>query len=536
MSIFDRVLERVGYVKASNYINAPEMLRASAGQDRWSLWNDNQPDPAKFANLYSNLSWLQSAIDIPAQMAAGQALEVYSRKGEETEEIENHPFEMLLDKPNPLMPRHEFLSATVAFRQIAGNAYWWVNAPSPQSPPSELWIIPPDKLTPVPDGYQYLAGYLYEDGSYKKLIPVEEIVHFKRFNPTNMFVGLSAVQALTISATGDLAMQRWNTNLFGKNNAKPEGLLAMGNNIPDGDWERLKEDMRKEHGGTTRNLLMMRNLPKEMVSWLQMGISQREMEFIGGRTFTKEEIYNAVAPGLASVLSVNATEANAIAGEATLTAKAIWPILTMLADTITSRLLVRYGDNLVAKFEDPRRQDKALELQTRQVQMKYMTIEELRAEDGLEPLGDDRDSLLPIEVEHGAGVLDKPEPPEQVIVSAPAQPPTMPPNGKEPEEPPMPEDSMMANKAWTTDARLWRKKALRAYAQKGTGVCAFDSAAIPIEVRNRIAYGLAMADNTGAIKAAFDGEIKAIEGEYASEVIELAGAIRHASGLLQGMA
>ena len=38
------------------------------------------------------------------------------------------------------------------------------------------------------------------------------------------------------------------------------------------------------------------------------------MQFLEERNFTKEEIFGKLAPGLASVLAVNATEANALAG------------------------------------------------------------------------------------------------------------------------------------------------------------------------------------------------------------------------------
>jgi hypothetical protein len=82
---------------------------------------------------------------------------------------------------------------------------------------------------------------------------------------------------------------------------------------------------------------------------------------------------------------------------------------------------------------------------------------------------------------------------------------------------------------YTADLRLWRKKSLRMFALKGTGVCGFTSDGIPSETRNRVAYGLAGAGDVGAVKAVFDGEIKAVEGEQSAEIIELASAIRRAA-------
>jgi HK97 family phage portal protein len=541
MSLLDSLFNRFGYVKAADLSSAPEMLRASAVQSSYNDWLNFDVDPTRFARMYKYSSWLQGALVIVGDTSGGQAINIKQRKGKDTEDIENHPFETLLAQPNPMDSYQEFVAATAIFRQLMGSAYWWVNTPSPNAPPTEMWVLPSYNVEPIPDKRLYLAGYKYQDGGYETIIPVHEIVHFRRFNPSNMLMGLSAIQALAVSVEGDIAMQSWNTNFFAKNNAKPEGGLFFGNTPQDSDWDKLKSDLRKEHGGTTRNLLLMRGVPKEMVQYLQMGVSQKDMEFIAGRTFTKEEIYNAVAPGLASVLAVNATEANAVAGEATLTARAVWPLLTSIAAKITSALLPRYGQNLIAEFDDPRRQDKALELQTRQVQMKYMTVDELRAEDNIEPIGDERGKMLPVEIEKGGAVLDKPEPqpvPTQLQNFAGQKPDTqtappdnMPPNNSG--NPPTPEEMMMG-KAMTVapDLRLWQKKALRLFATNGTGVCAFDSPVIPADVRNRVAYGLAKAQDTGAIRAVFKAEIETEERPYRDSEIQLATAIRRASAYL----
>ena len=109
-------------------------------------------------------------------------------------------------------PASRLIGTSANWLALTGNAYWWLNAPSRDAPPTEIWLIPPDKLTPLPDGRMYVRGYEYRDGAYSETLPVEEIVHFRRFHPNNDFVGLSPVEALATIATGDMKMQQWNTN------------------------------------------------------------------------------------------------------------------------------------------------------------------------------------------------------------------------------------------------------------------------------------------------------------------------------------
>jgi len=372
---------------------APAFLRAGIG------YNADLPGlelPQAQAELYQRLSWVQIAVSITGQTAAGAPFSVMSLKGEKTEAIENHPFELLLRRPNPLQSRMEFIEALIGYRKLTGNAYIWLNRATATVPPSEMWIIPSHKIEPVPDEKLYLKGYTYDPGDGKK-IPLEtwEVCHIKRFHPLNRFVGLSEIEALAVAATGDMAMSKWNANYFHKDHAKPAGALMFSDPINDSDWEDMKRAVKEEHGGTERKMMMMRNTGKGGVSWLQFGISQKDMEFLQGRQFNKEEIWATMAPGLSSMLAVNATEANSRTGKASFLEFTIWPLHQAIAERFTTDILPSYGENLVGEFDDVRVSDRAMELQEQQASYGLLTIQEAREKFySLKPLGDERDLLL----------------------------------------------------------------------------------------------------------------------------------------------
>lgn len=404
-NLFERLIARMGYAKASGE-EYPEWLRATASGE-----GETHIDPSKWesqADLYRRLSWVNIAVSMIAKAASTVPFSVLQLEGDERADIVNHPFELLLSRPNPLMSRYEFLEATVGYRALTGNAYWWLNRPNENTPPSEVWCIPSHKMKPVPDERMFLKGFLYDPGDGQEIaLEPWEVVHFKSYNPLSVFVGLSPIEAIATVAVGDLQMQKWNTRLFGENNARLPGILAFSDPINDSAWEQLKKDA--EDNAKKRQIMMMRNVGAGGVQWLQNAISQKDMEFLAGRNFTKEEIYSIYAPGLSSMLAVNATEANARAGLTTFSEFAVWPIMVAMAEKITNDILPAYSENLKGEFDDIRFRDRALELQEQNEYARTHTIDEVRMkwyDDA--PMEDPRGLLLPLQVGASPIAVDAP--------------------------------------------------------------------------------------------------------------------------------
>jgi hypothetical protein len=254
-------------------------------------------------------------------------------------------------------------------------------------------------------GNLLIDGYIYQDSAgHEWPLPVSQIVHFKSFNPFNEFVGSSKLESLTLVGRGDIAQQGWNLNLFGKDNAKLPGALAFRDMVPPTDWENLKRDIKSQWGGTNRSgPMLLRGTGAGGVEWVTMAATPVEMEFIASRNFTKEEIYGVLAPGAASILAVNATEANAKTGKQTLIDLAIWPSMVSISQKITNDLLPAYGPNLKAEFDDIRVTDRVLELSEQAEYAKTHTVAEVRQKYyNDKPVGDDRDGLFPAQVQPSA--------------------------------------------------------------------------------------------------------------------------------------
>ena len=414
MGMLERIAATLGYTKAT-VNNAPAWLQATAEAEQFTIPERTLPEAQ--AELYQRLSWVQIAVSTVARVAATTKFSVVEMSGDDAEQVVDHEFEKLLRRPNPLNSRAEFLEATFSFKALTGNAYWWLNRASANDKPQELWLLPSHKVKPIPDRRLYIRGYEYTPDGAETAMVLEpwEICHFRTFHPLNSFVGLSPIEALATVATGDMAMQKWNTNYFGKDNAKLPGALAFADPVDDVAWAKIKKDTEEKHGGTKRRLMMLRNVGKGGVEWLPMAMSQTDMQFLEGRSFNKEEIYSIYAPGLASLLAVNATEANSVSGKKTFIEFSVWPQLVQVAEKISNDILPIYGEQYNGEFEDIRITDRSMDLAEQSAFAQVHTIDEIRERfHKAKPLGDDRGKLLPAEI--GKGMTDsrapedKPEP------------------------------------------------------------------------------------------------------------------------------
>lgn len=522
MSILQRALNRIGLYSQKQLTahiseavkreisNVHVWLGETADAQRWAL-----PDPTIFANqadLYRLNPILGTALDVLMDDVGLAKFNVKRVRGEETTDIPNHEFEIKLRNPNPLDSGLEFMRDTVANYKLNGNAVWWLNRENWYDKPQELWAIPFSMIQPVPDGNMYLSHYEYYPGNGKTSIPLPlwQIVHFKTYNPHNRFVGLSPIESLVVTLQGDLGMRSTKTKMYTEYGGAPQSILSFKDWVPDDVWNDVKKEKRD---AAMRNEMLMLRGVGDGVSWMARTISSRDAEFIENLKHNMTDIFNRMCPGLLSMLSENSTEANALAGRATYSEKTLWKTMEAIAQKITSNVLPAYGLKLVGQFDDPRVVDRKLELEEQKIFAESHTIGEIRQEYyGDDPLGDERDKLLPSQINAQSGGIQEPPPnpfnqpdgkqPPQLedgedVIDAPAE--EMPQMGNENES----ED--VTTKAAITDLLKWRKMALRGKLEKAQ---AFKSDYIPALVYKTITTRLPLISGNENIAALFDAQIE----------------------------
>lgn len=375
MGIIDKWLTGRGYVKVGPGKQYPQWGLERAGVEAMSF--PQYVDNENKITYFERVSWVNIAVDKVATVGSAAGWNVKKANGEDMIDIPNHPFEQVLKAPNPTMSRSDLIYATLAYMSVCNSAYWWVNY-GLGGLPAELWLIPTKQISPIPDGNMFIKHYEYDpgDGRLIKLDP-KEIVAFNGFNPESMFVGMSNLDPLRTIMDSDIGMQNWNKKLFVKSNGRLPGILAFADPIPDEDWQLIQGDV--DRAASMRNFMMLRNVKAGGVQWLQATASQKDMEFLNSRLANRDEIYSAIAPGLASMLSVNATEANARIGKTTLIDFKVYPLLRKIGDVVTTNIMPLYGEGYVLEPEDIRVTDKVLMMAEMAEYSRTHTVDEVRA-------------------------------------------------------------------------------------------------------------------------------------------------------------
>jgi HK97 family phage portal protein len=386
-------------------ITREDWLLSMAEDFRW-----NMPDLQILANqenTYRTSAAVSTAVEMVAQAASMEKLNVYRLEKEQEVDIPNHEFELLYNKPNPMQSGAELTEAAIGFRKLSGNFYCWQNKENENAKPIELWVIPPDRIEPIPDDKMYIKGYVFK-GAYGEEIPLEtwEVMHWRRFNPFNPFIGLSAIEALAYTIFGTVKSKEWITKLYGENNARLPGILAFKQLYAPTDWTRMQ---RMVLDAAAKREFLMLNGVGDKVDWQQAAATGRDMQLIELMNLSTTEVWNSLAPGLNGMLSIEANRSNSETGERTFKNFSIYPMHFGLAAKMTHDILPAFGDNLVCRFDDVRVTDRALRIKEQEAYERVHPIDEVRQEFYQDdPIGDERGNKLVAEIKSQASPFGQP--------------------------------------------------------------------------------------------------------------------------------
>jgi len=386
----DRTIARLGYTKsAMGPVFAGESPLGSFGADY--LGPDASEEQRERLAITS--AWVYSDIRTIANEASAADVDVFEGK----KEIEDHAFETLLEHPNPDMTSSWMRQYTLWWLLLRGEAYW-MKAYDRSGELRELWPLPSSHIQPIPDKQRYISGYKYTptNGQEAVVFPKEQIVFFRLPNPFDFHRGLSPLTAYRLAVETDVAAAEWNKKTF-KDDMTLRMLISLPAETGPATYTQLKAQLIEELVERKRRYVIAR---AGDIKATQLSVAQKDLEFLAGRGFTREEI-DRVFGIPAGFWAKEATKANSDAAKAVLIEQAVWPLLVLVAETLTTQILqVDFSKGLRCVFDDIRETDRGVLVQERRVYWQVKTVNEAREELGLEALEDEEigGTLVPLAV------------------------------------------------------------------------------------------------------------------------------------------
>lgn len=222
--------------------NAPQVI--------WETVNNNE------YHLFSTTSEIYIPIMKKASMFSNGRFVVKDYKTNEP--IENHPLIKLLEKPNPLMNRNEWLISVSVNHDIYGNVYIYKNIASEMSEyPTTLVNLPNDDIAMKLSGVKYKQTEISEiiqkyflQSNNEEFEP-NEIIHIKNFSK-NGIKGESILNSLEMPITNARGAHGFNNVNITKRGAigvispkvNPNGMTAL---VPN-DRTEIEKDFKDENG------------------------------------------------------------------------------------------------------------------------------------------------------------------------------------------------------------------------------------------------------------------------------------------------
>ena len=382
MSIVDRWLDsslgRLGYAKLVDLPSGWGRERLFSGEsssvydNRWIGMDDDA-----WERLAITSSWVYSDTDLVSKEASRAGLGVHQREGEQTVEIVDHDFEKIIRRPNPEMGMNFLMRYTLLWWLLRGEAYWLLVNNMAGDKLVELWPIPSNRMRPVESKSEYIAHYLYypREGAEGVPVPREQVAFFRFPNPFDYHRGLSPLTAYRMALKTDLGAQKWNQDTFSQG-VPFRTILSISDKTSPVKYEQAKVDIREQFE-ERRRMMIVRGGD---MNAQELGLSQKDLEFLAGREFTREEI-DRVFGVPAGFWAKEATRANSEAARASLIDYAVWPLLKLLCEQVDAQVLIpRYGEGLTLVPEDIRHRDRELQIKERDHRREVQTFDEARQE------------------------------------------------------------------------------------------------------------------------------------------------------------
>lgn len=244
MNIFDRVRQRAR--GKTLYDLHPELL------DRVPILRISSDEASKaaasLAGYYESNVWVQKALRVWADNIAPLRRRVVDADGQE---IENHELNKLLAYPNDQIAAADLWRELIVSLGLAGEL--GVEAVKSKSGRVylELWPRAGDQFSVRVESSRYrrVRSYRIDDnGGEPYELPPDQLIHFKFYNPLNVWRGLAPLHAARIGVVIDQLAQAW-TQLFFRNQARPDFAIIAPQGITNKEKEDLLIQLDQQAGG-----------------------------------------------------------------------------------------------------------------------------------------------------------------------------------------------------------------------------------------------------------------------------------------------
>ncbi len=242
---------------------------------------------------------------------------------------------------------YDFVKKVASHMLLTGNCFVYKQMIGKKV--DSLAILRSDMVTFEENPNGSLRSYLYGGTGTNLTIYPNEMINFEMFSPFQSYPmavkGVSPMQAVAIQAEMDGTANRWNWNFF-KNGGSVRDILSTNQAMKPEVKQRLISKWKAEFQGVN-NAHKVAILDNDL-KYSSVGGSQKEMDFVESRRFTRDEILAIYKlPKAVIGITDDVNRASAMEAQKTYRSVCIAPFAEQIAQTITRDL---YNNEVTFKF------------------------------------------------------------------------------------------------------------------------------------------------------------------------------------------
>lgn len=240
MGLLRKAINKAQVETGANY-----SLGHSLSQTAVSTLTGNGDETISPIAEYTGFVW--KAISTKAMYLSDQRIFVERKVGDKWQEAINHDFDGVLDGEDGGLDQSELLEAHAVIKEVYGEVFWYISKGERMGKPFAIYLLDPAAMT-IMVANERVTGYVYQKDGERVLFELDEIKHFKYYNPANTWRGKSPLQAAGIFVKSSRYVNTY-VNNFLENNAIPAGVVVAKSDVNDADWQLFKDQWVSRYSG-----------------------------------------------------------------------------------------------------------------------------------------------------------------------------------------------------------------------------------------------------------------------------------------------
>jgi len=324
---------------------------------------------------------------------------VQVKTAEDFVEITNHPVCDLLNNVNDSLDSYTFLEMIEQYLALIGNCFVEIVI-AKDGTPEALNVLASEYVTCLLDDVGNVTGYrlqVYGAGS-KRDFELNQIIHFKQpvagaFKrptsdklPLTALYGMGELEACLTEVELYNQINQFERSLF-LNNCRPDFVVKYSDGrLEENTKLKLQKQWNQYFKGTKQSGKALITDSQFEIIPLDFGV--KDLSFIEGKKYLRCAIMNAFGVDESFFSQENANRASSQVAIEKYLRFTITPKLRRIQEALNARLMPLYDDNLLCCFDNIIPTDYASQIaqDTSDIQNQILTINEVRAERGLDPV------------------------------------------------------------------------------------------------------------------------------------------------------